>query len=127
MEDRMNNPTKGLAVPKKSEAKDSTIFEEVSTVKMIGKDVLVQHSVCVDANVIANNRKWRQTTFESFEKRVHLVAQDYTGGVDENLINIEPPIVIDVLNDEGDLDLDAKVIVNFIATIPTNLAIKELQ
>ena len=31
----------GLAVPKKSEMKDSTIFEELSTVKMIGNNVLM--------------------------------------------------------------------------------------
>ena len=76
----------GPAVPKKSETKNSTIFEEVSTVKMIGSDVLMQQSVCVKPEVIENNRRWRQTTFESFEKRVHLVAKEYTGGIDENQI-----------------------------------------
>jgi|TARA_Y100000389_G_C17384062_1_gene476000 hypothetical protein len=117
----------GLAVPKKSEMKDSTIFEELSTVKMIGNNVLMQQSVCVKPEVIANNRKWRQTTYESFEKRVHLVAEDYTGGIDENQIIIEPPMVMDVLDEEGELDLNAKVIVNFTAIIPTNIGRKELH
>ena len=117
----------GLAVPKKSEMKDSTIFEELSTVKMNGNDVIIQQSICVKPEVIVNNRRWRQATFESFEKRVHLVAEDYTGGIDENQIVIEPPIVIDVLDEDGELDTDAKVIVNFTAIIPTNMGRKELN
>ena len=117
----------GLAVPKKSEMKDSTIFEELSTVKMIDNNVLMQQSVCVKPEVIENNRRWRQTTFESFEKRVHLVAKEYTGGIDENQIVIEPPMVLDVLGEDGEPDLDSKVIVNFTAIIPTNIGRKELH
>ena len=117
----------GLAVPKKSETKNSTIFEEVSTVKMIGSDVLMQQSICVKPQVIENNRKWRQSTFESFEKRVHLVAKEYTGGIDENQIVIEPPIVLDVLGEDGEPDPDTKVIVNFTAIIPINIGRKELH
>jgi len=117
----------GLAVSKKSEMKDSTIFEELSTVKMIGNNVLIQQSVCVKPEVIENNRRWRQTTFESFEKRVHLVAKEYTGGIDENQIVIEPPMVLDVLGEDGEPDLDTKVIVNFTAIIPTNIGRKELH
>ena len=116
----------GLAVPKKSEMKDSTIFEELSTVKMIGNNVLMQQSVCVKPEVIENNRRWRQTTFESFEKRVHLVAKEYTGGIDENQIVIEPPIVLDVLGEDGEPDPDTKVIVNFTAIIPTNIGRREV-
>ena len=116
-----------LAVPKKSEMSDSTIFEEHSTVKMNGNDVIIQQSFCVKPEVIANNRRWRQTTYESFEKRVHLVAEDYTGGIDENQIVIEPPMVIDVLDEEGEIDIDAKVIVNFTAVIPTNIGRKQLN
>jgi len=123
----MNNPTKGPAVPKKSETKNSTIFEELSTVKMIGSDVLMQQSVCVKPEVIENNRRWRQTTFESFEKRVHLVAKEYTGGIDENQIVIEPPMVLDVLGEDGEPDPDTKVIVNFTAIIPINIGRKELH
>jgi len=123
----MNNPTKGLAVPKKSEMKDSTIFEELSTVKMIDNNVLMQQSVCVKPEVIENNRRWRQTTFESFEKRVHLVAKEYTGGIDENQIVIEPPMVLDVLGEDGEPDPDTKVIVNFTAIIPINIGRKELH
>ena len=116
-----------LAVPKKSEMNNGTIFEELSTVKMNGNDVIIQQSICVKPEVIVNNRRWRQATFESFEKRVHLVAEDYTGGIDENQIVIEPPMVIDVLDEEGKTDLDAKVIVNFTAIIPTNMGRKELN
>ena len=116
----------GLAVPKKSEMKDSTIFEELSTVKMIDNNVLIQQSVCVKPEVIENNRRWRQTTFESFEKRVHLVAKEYTGGIDENQIVIEPPIVLDVLGEDGEPDPDTKVIVNFTAIIPTNIGRREV-
>ena len=123
----MNNPTKGLAVPKKSEMKDSTIFEELSTVKMIENNVLMQQSVCFKSEVIENNRRWRQTTFESFEKRVHLVAKEYTGGIDENQIVIEPPMVLDVLGEDGEPDPDTKVIVNFTAIIPINIGRKELH
>ena len=122
----MKNPTKGPAVPKKSETKDSTIFEELSTVKMIGNNVLMQQSVCVKPEVIENNRRWRQTTFESFEKRVHLVAKEYTGGIDENQIVIEPPMVMDVLDEDGKPDPDTKVIVNFTAIIPTNIGRREV-
>ena len=117
----------GLAVPKKSEMKDSTIFEELSTVKMIDNNVLMQQSVCVKPEVIENNRRWRQTTFESFEKRVHLVAKEYTGGIDENQIVIEPPMVLDVLGEDGEPDPDTKVIVNFTAIIPINIGRKELH
>lgn len=117
----------GLAVPKKSEMKDSTIFEELSTVKMIDNNVLMQQSVCVKPEVIENNRRWRQTTFESFEKRVHLVAKEYTGGIDENQIVIEPPMVLDVLGEDGEPDPDTKVIVNFTAIIPINVGRKELH
>ena len=117
----------GLAVPKKSEMKDSTIFEELSTVKMIDNNVLMQQSVCVKPEVIENNRRWRQTTFESFEKRVHLVAKEYTGGIDENQIVIEPPMVLDVLGEDGEPDQDTKVIVNFTAIIPINIGRKELH
>ena len=116
----------GLAVPKKSEMKDSTIFEELSTVKMIDNNVLMQQSVCVKPEVIENNRRWRQTTFESFEKRVHLVAKEYTGGIDENQIVIEPPVILDVLGEDGEPDPDTKVIVNFTAIIPTNIGEKEV-
>ena len=111
----------------KNEKTNSTIYEELSTVKMIGNKVLMQQSVCVKPEVIANNRRWRQTTYESFEKRVHLVAEDYTGGIDENQIVIEPPIVLDVLDDDGEIDPDSKVIVNFTAIIPTNIGRKELH
>jgi hypothetical protein len=122
----MNNG-KGLAVPKKSETKNSTIFEELSTVKLIGNKVLMQQSVCVNEEVVARNMNWRATTYDSFQKRVHLVAEDYTGGIDDSEIIIEPPMIMDVLDENGDRDPDSKVIVNFTAIIPTNIGRKELH
>lgn len=123
----MSNPSKGLAVPKKSETKNSTIFEELSTVKLIGNKVLMQQSVCVNEEVVARNMNWRATTYDSFQKRVHLVAEDYTGGIDDSEIIIEPPMIMDVLDENGDRDPDSKVIVNFTAIIPTNIGRKELH
>ena len=123
----MSNPTKALAVPKKSETKNSTIFEELSTVKLIGNKVLMQQSVCVNEEVVARNMNWRKATYDSFEKRVHLVAEDYTGGIDESEIIIEPPMIMDVLDENGESDPDSKVIVNFTAIIPTNIGRKELH
>ena len=119
--------SKGLAVPKKSETKNSTIFEELSTVKLIGNKVLMQQSVCVNEEVVARNMNWRATTYDSFQKRVHLVAEDYTGGIDDSEIIIEPPMIMDVLDENGDRDPDSKVIVNFTAIIPTNIGRKELH
>ena len=111
----------------KNEKRNSTIYEELSTVKMIGNKVLMQQSVCVKPEVVANNMNWRATTYDSFQKRVHLVAEEYTGGIDESEIVIEPPMILDVLDEEGEPDLDAKVIVNFTAIIPTNIGRKELH
>ena len=42
-------------------------------------------------------------------------------------IVIEPPIVLDVLGEDGEPDPDTKVIVNFTAIIPTNIGRKELH
>ena len=111
----------------KNEKRNSTIYEELSTVKMIGNKVLMQQSVCVKPEVVANNMNWRATTYDSFQKRVHLVAEEYTGGIDESEILIEPPMIMDVLDEEGEPDPDAKVIVNFTAVIPTNMGRKELH
>jgi hypothetical protein len=119
--------SKGLAVPKKSETKNSTVFEELSTIKLIDNKVLMQQSVCVNEEVVARNMNWRATTYDSFQKRVHLVAEDYTGGIDESEIIIEPPMIMDVLDEKGDRDPDSKVIVNFTAIIPTNIGRKELH
>ena len=110
-----------------NEKRNNTIYEELSTVKMIGNKVLMQQSVCVKPEVVANNMNWRATTYDSFQKRVHLVAEEYTGGIDESEIVIEPPMILDVLDEEGQPDLDAKVIVNFTAIIPTNIGGKELH
>ena len=104
-----------------------TIFEELSSIKLIDNKVLMQQSVCVNEEVVAKNMNWRATTYDSFQKKVHLVAEDYTGGIDDSEIIIEPPMIMDVLDENGDRDPESKVIVNFTAIIPTNIGRKELQ
>ena len=110
-----------------NEKRSGTIYEELSTVKLINNDVIIQQSLCVNQNVVVNNMKWRAKTYESFQKKVHLVAEDYTGGVDENNICIESPIIMDLLDENGEPEADAKVIVSFAAKIPTNIGRKDLQ
>jgi len=113
--------------PNNEKKNSSTIFEELSTIKLIDNKVLMQQSMAVNQDVVINNMNWRSKTYDSFQKKVHLVAEDYAGGIDETEIVIEPPMIMDVLDEEGEPDLDAKVIVNFTAIIPTNIGRKELN
>ena len=117
----------GIAMPKKSEQSNSTIFEELSTVKIIDNKVLMMQSIVANQAVVIDNLNWRQRTFDSFQKKVDLIAEDYTGGIDSSEIVIEPPTIIDVLDENGEPDPDCKVIVNFTAIIPTNIGRKELH
>jgi len=117
----------GIAMPKKSEQSNSTIFEELSTVKIIDNKVLMMQSIVANQDVVLDNLNWRQRTFDSFQKKVDLIAEDYTGGIDGSEIVIEPPTIIDVLDENGEPDPDSKVIVNFTAIIPTNIGRKELH
>ena len=117
----------GIATPKKSEENNCTIFEELSTVKIIDNKVLMMQSIVANQDVVLDNLNWRARTFDSFQKKVDLVAEDYTGGIDGSEIIIEPPTIIDVLGEDGEPDPDSKVIVNFTAIIPTNVGRKELN
>lgn len=117
----------GIAMPKKSEENNCTIFEELSTVKIIDNKVLMMQSIVANQDVVLDNLNWRARTFDSFQKKVDLVAEDYTGGIDGSEIIIEPPTIIDVLDEDGEPDPDSKVIVNFTAIIPTNVGRKELN
>ena len=102
-------------------------YEELTVVKKVDDFVLLMRNVAIETKVMENNAVWRFKTYESFQKKVHLVAEDYTGGVDENNICIESPIIMDVLDENGEPEADAKVIVSFAAKIPTNIGRKELQ
>ena len=117
----------GIAMPKKSEQSNNTIFEELSTVKIIDNKVLMMQSIVANQDVVLDNLNWRTRTFDSFQKKVDLIAEDYTGGIDSSEIIIEPPTIIDVLDDNGEPDPSSKVIVNFTAIIPTNIGRKELH
>lgn len=117
----------GIAMPKKSEQSNSTIFEELSTVKIIDNKVLMMQSIVANQDVVLDNLNWRQRTFDLFQKKVDLIAEDYTGGIDGSEIVIEPPTIIDVLDENGEPDPNSKVIVNFTAIIPTNIGRKELH
>ena len=84
-------------------------------------------SIVANQDVVLDNLNWRQRTFDSFQKKVDLIAEDYTGGIDGSEIVIEPPMVLDVLGEDGEPDPDTKVIVNFTAIIPINIGRKELH
>ena len=56
------------------------------------------------------------------------VAEDYTGGVDLNSIQINDPVILEMTEFEGELKPEEpQVIVNFSAIIPTNIGRKELH
>ena len=57
---------KGLAMPKKSEVINSTIFEELSTVKMIGSDVLTTPFSYYSTFVIEEKFGFNKTTVKTF-------------------------------------------------------------
>lgn len=117
---------KGFPMPKKREKVGSPPYDELSTVKIVGSDVLVLHSVSARENTVYDNVNWRMKTFESFRRRVSNVAEEYVGGIDEESIVINVPIICDV-EDEQDPDDYKKVIVNFSAIIPQIIDRKELN
>ena len=61
-------------------------YEELSTVKVVGNNVLLLHTITASEDVVCNNSNWRMKTFESFRKKVMHVAEDYTGGIDKDEI-----------------------------------------
>lgn len=116
---------KGTPMPKKREEKNSQP-EELSGVKNLGNKVLFMHSVSAKERTVLDNISWRIKTFESFKKKVENVAEDYTGGVDLEKIEINDPVILELTEVEGEpMPEEPQVIVNFSAIIPTNIGRKE--
>ena len=119
---------KGIPMPKKRDNSYGANYEESSSVKNLDGKVLMMHSVVVSERTVLDNLNWRMRTFESFRKKVENVAEDYTGGIDLNSIQINDPVILEMTEFEGDLKPEEpQVIVNFSATIPTSIGRKELN
>ena len=118
----------GIPMPKKSDNSYGANFEELSSVKNLDGKILMMHSVVVSERTVLDNLNWRMRTFESFRKKVENVAEDYTGGIDINSIQINDPVILEMTEFEGELKPEEpQVIVNFSAIIPTNIGRKELH
>ena len=118
----------GIPMPKKRDNSYGANYEELSSVKNLDGKVLMMHSVVTSEKTILDNLNWRIRTFESFRKKVENVAEDYTGGIDLNSIQINDPVILELEEFEGDLKPEEpQVIVNFTAVIPTNIGRKELH
>ena len=102
-------------------------YEELSTVKIVGKNVLLLHTITASEDAVKYDSNWRIKTFDSFRKKVTNVAEDYTGGFDQDEILINDPIIMDILDENGEHDPISGVLVNFSAIIPTNINRKELN
>ena len=119
---------KGIPMPKKRDNSYGANYEELSSIKNLDGKVLMMHSVVVSERTVLDNINWRMRTFESFRKKVENVAEDYTGRIDVNSILINDPVILEMTEFEGDLKPEEpQVIVNFSATIPTNIGRKELN
>lgn len=119
---------KGIPMPKKRDNSYGANYEELSSVKNLDGKVLMMHSVVVSERTVLDNLNWRMRTFESFRKKVENVAEDYTGGIDLNSIQINDPVILEMTEFEGDLKPEEpQVIVNFSATISTTIGRKELN
>ena len=119
---------KGIPMPKKRDNSYGANFEELSSVKNLDGKILMMHSVVVSERTVLDNLNWRMRTFDSFRKKVENVAEDYTGGVDLNSIQINDPVILEMTEFEGELKPEEpQVIVNFSAIIPTNIGRKELH
>tara|TARA_B100001057_G_scaffold414498_1_gene431598 strand:+ start:294 stop:665 length:372 start_codon:yes stop_codon:yes gene_type:complete len=118
----------GIPMPKKRDNSYGANYEELSSVKNLDGKVLMMHSVVTSEKTILDNLNWRIRTFESFRKKVENVAEDYTGGIDLDSIQINDPVILELEEFEGDLKPEEpQVIVNFTAVIPTNIGRKELH
>ena len=118
----------GIPMPKKRDNSYGANYEELSSVKNLDGKVLMMHSVVTSEKTILDNLNWRIRTFESFRKKVENVAEDYTGGIDLDSIQINDPVIPELEEFEGDLKPEEpQVIVNFTAVIPTNIGRKELH
>ena len=118
----------GIPMPKKRDNSYGANYEELSSVKNLDGKVLMMHSVVTSEKTILDNLNWRIRTFESFRKKIENVAEDYTGGIDLDSIQINDPVILELEEFEGDLKPEEpQVIVNFTAVIPTNIGRKELH
>ena len=118
----------GIPMPKKRDNSYGANYEELSSIKNLDGKVLMMHSVVVSERTVLDNLNWRMRTFESFRKKVENVAEDYTGGIDINSIQINDPVILEMTEFEGELKPEEpQVIVNFSAIIPTNIGRKELH
>ena len=118
----------GIPMPKKRDNSYGANFEELSSVKNLDGKILMMHSIVTSERTILDNLNWRIRTYESFRKKVENVAEDYTGGIDLNSIQINDPVVLELAEADGDLKPEEpQVIVNFTAIIPTNIGRKELH
>ena len=119
---------KGIPMPKKRDNSYGANIDELSSVKNLDGKVLMMHSVVVSERTVLDNLNWRMRTFDSFRKKVENVAEDYTGGIDLNSIQINDPVILEMTEFEGDLKPEEpQVIVNFSAMIPTTIGRKELN
>ena len=119
---------KGIPMPKNRDNSYGANYEELSSIKNLDGKVLMMHSIVVSERTVLDNLNWRMRTFDSFRKKVENVAEDYTGGIDLNSIQINDPVILEMTEFEGDLKPEEpQVIVNFSATIPTNIGRKELN
>ena len=92
-------------------------YEELSTIKIVGKNVLLLHTITASEDAVKYDSNWRMKTFDSFRKKVMHVAEDYTGGIDKDEILINDPVIMDILDEDGEHDPKSAVQVNFSALI----------
>ena len=119
---------KGIPMPKNRDNSYGANYEELSSIKNLDGKVLMMHSIVVSERTLLDNLNWRMRTFDSFRKKVENVAEDYTGGIDLNSIQINDPVILEMTEFEGDLKPEEpQVIVNFSAMIPTTIGRKELN
>ena len=100
-------------------------FDELSTVKIIGENVLMIHTICASKYTVDNNLKWRVKTFNSLKKKAVNVAEDYSGGIAfEDDIHFNDPHILDL---DEQYSTGPRVLVCFSAKIPIKLGRKELN
>jgi len=119
----MNNPSKGIPMPKKREIDRSSLFEELEAVKIVDSKVLVMRQVPITSNTVYDNANWRERSYESFKKRMAHISEDYVGGVDWDEINIATPEILPLTEIDG----EEYVQVFFRGHVPINISRKELH
>jgi len=115
----MNNPSKGILLPKKRNKVVNKPFEEQTVVKKVEDIVLVMRNVVIETDVLDNNLMWRVKTYEAFKEKAREVSDEY--GI--NFYDVEIPLPID----KPVKCLDGYSEVLFVAHIPTDVIRKELN